>query len=104
VVYAVIIGNILSGTTFIFVSIFQCIPVQAAWKRWDRTVQARCVSANSVGWANGAINIILDIVILVLPLPELTKLSMSKERKIHVILVFSLGSLQVHTRLPTTWS
>ena len=92
-VYAVIAGNIVSGTVFILVSIFQCLPVKAAWIGWDRTVQARCVSAHSVGWANGPINIILDVIILVLPLPGLMKLSMSKERKIHIVLIFGLGSL-----------
>ncbi|KAG9231362.1 hypothetical protein BJ875DRAFT_336499, partial [Amylocarpus encephaloides] len=37
------------------------------------------------------INIILDVIILVLSLPGLIKLSMSKERKIYIILIFSLG-------------
>jgi hypothetical protein len=86
-------GNTLYGTVFILVSIFQCIPVQAAWERWNGTVQARCVDVNALGWISGAINIALDVFILVLPLPGLAKLVMSWERKIHVMMIFGLGSL-----------
>ena len=93
IVYVVMAGNTLYGTVFILVSIFQCIPVQAAWERWNGTVQARCVDVNALGWISGAINIALDVFILVLPLPGLAKLVMSWERKIHVMMIFGLGSL-----------
>ena len=93
IVYTILAGNILYGTSFIFISIFQCIPVQAAWTRWEGSVQAKCMNANALGWANAAVNIFFDLVILILPLPELAKLAMSWERKIHVLLMFGLGSL-----------
>jgi hypothetical protein len=86
-------GNTLYGTAFILVSIFQCIPVRAAWTRWDGTVQARCVNANALGWTSGVINVALDVTILVLPLPGLAKLVMPWERKIHILIIFGLGSL-----------
>jgi hypothetical protein len=96
IVYAVMAGNTLYGTVFVLTSIFQCIPIRAAWTRWDGTVRARCVNANALGWISGAINIVLDVIILVLPLPGLTKLVMSWERKIHILMIFGLGSLWVH--------
>ena len=85
--------NIVYGTVFVLVSIFQCIPVQAAWTRWDGTVQAKCIDVNALGWASAAINIALDVTILILPLPELAKLVMSWEQKIPILLMFGLGSL-----------
>jgi hypothetical protein len=87
------VGNIVYGTTIVFVSVFQCIPVQAAWTRWDGTVPAKCINANALGWTSAAINIVLDVIIHALPIPRLAKLAMSWERKIHVLLMFSLGSL-----------
>jgi hypothetical protein len=93
IVYALIAINVLSGMAFIFASIFQCIPVHAAWTRWDGTVQAKCINVNAVGWASAAINIILDAVIIVLPFPELIKLMISWEQKISICIMFSLGSL-----------
>jgi hypothetical protein len=92
-VYAIMTVNVLYGMTFIFASIFQCIPVSAAWTRWDGTVRAKCINANAIGWTSAAINIVLDAVIIVLPLPGLTRLVMSWERKIYILVMFSLGFL-----------
>ena len=86
-------GSILYGITFVLFSIFQCIPVQAAWTRWDGTIPAKCVNANALGWTSAGINIALDSIILILPLPELTKLVISWKRKIHILLIFGLGVL-----------
>ncbi|CZT53512.1 related to integral membrane protein PTH11 [Rhynchosporium secalis] len=87
------VGNLLYGTAFITAAIFQCIPVHAAWTRWDGTVPAKCVNANAVGWTSAAINIILDAVTVMLPLPQLTRLVMSWEQKIHILIMFCLGFL-----------
>ena len=95
IVYTIMAGNIIYGTAFVLVSIFQCIPIQAAWTGWDGTVSAKCVDANALGWTSGALNIALDVIILVLPVPGLTKLVMSWEQKLHILLIFSLGSLSV---------
>jgi hypothetical protein len=86
-------ANLLYGSTFILLSIFQCVPIRAAWTSWDGTHRGRCVDAHALGWANAAINIFFDLVILILPLPELAALAMSWERKTHVLLMFGLGSL-----------
>lgn len=86
-------GNTLYGITFIFISIFQCIPVKAAWTRWEGGASAKCLDANASGWASASINIFFDVTILVLPLPQLAKLVMSYQRKIHILLMFGLGSL-----------
>ncbi|KAH8674367.1 hypothetical protein BGZ60DRAFT_526338 [Tricladium varicosporioides] len=93
IIFAIIACNIVYGTAFILVSIFQCIPVHAAWTGWDGTSQAKCVNVNVVGWTSGAINIVLDVIVLLLPLPGLAKLVMPWERKIHILLIFGLGSL-----------
>lgn len=87
------VGNLLYGIIFILLSVFQCIPVKASWTRWEGEVTAKCLDANAVGWASAGINIFFDTTILILPLPELAKLVMSYQRKIHILLMFSLGSL-----------
>ncbi|PVH75952.1 hypothetical protein DL98DRAFT_465808 [Cadophora sp. DSE1049] len=95
IVYAIMAANIIYGTTFVLLSVFQCIPVHAAWTRWDGTVEARCINVNAIGWASAGINIGFDITILILPLPELASLAMSWQRKIRVLFVFGLGSFVV---------
>ncbi len=86
-------GNIGEGLAFTMVSIFQCIPIHAAWTKWDGTVQAHCVNANILGWICAAFNITFDVAILVLPLPKLAKLAMSWWQKCQLLLMFSLGCL-----------
>jgi hypothetical protein len=86
-------ANIVYGSTFILLSIFQCSPIRAAWTKWEGTVEAKCVNANAIAWANAAINILFDLIILILPMPELAKLAMSWERKTNILLMFGLGSL-----------
>ena len=93
ITYVIIVANVLHGTAFITAAIFQCIPVHAAWTRWDGTVQAKCININAVGWISAAINIILDVATVVLPLPELAKLVLLWEQKIYILVMFSLGSL-----------
>jgi hypothetical protein len=92
-VYAVMAGNTLYGILFMLLSVLQCIPVKATWTRWEGEVTAKCLDANALGWASAGINIFFDVTILILPLPELAKLVMSYQRKIHILLMFSLGSL-----------
>ena len=95
IVHVVIAVNILYSTAFIIVSILQCIPIHAAWERWDGTIQAVCVDINGMGWASGVIQIFLDVTVLVLPLPLLANLMMSWQRKAHLLVVFCLGILCV---------
>ncbi|KAG0645125.1 hypothetical protein D0Z07_9202, partial [Hyphodiscus hymeniophilus] len=91
IVYVIMASNIVYGTVFVLLSIFQCIPIQAVWTRWDGTVPARCINVNALGWVSAGISILLDITILILPLPGLAKLVMPCQRKIHILLMFGLG-------------
>ena len=92
-VYAIMAGNALYGTVFIFLSILQCTPVSGAWTNWEGSVQAKCMDANALGWASAAVNIFFDAAILILPVPELLKLAMPWKRKVRILLVFGLGFL-----------
>ncbi|KAL0936073.1 CFEM domain-containing protein [Colletotrichum truncatum] len=88
----VLIGfNIAYFITFELISIFQCSPIDGAWKAWDKEYPAKCNNINVQGWAAAAFNIVLDIATLILPLGELYKLSMSMKKKIQIMLMFSVG-------------
>ncbi|CAG8971536.1 hypothetical protein HYALB_00005432 [Hymenoscyphus albidus] len=95
IIYAIIAINIIYSIAFIVASVFQCIPVQAAWTRWDGTVPAKCINANAVGWSSAFINIVLHAIIIILPLPMLMRLLMSWEQNIQTLIMFGLGSLVI---------
>ena len=92
-IYTLIILNVLYALIFDFVSIFQCTPVQGAWLFWDDQHQVTCRNINAQGWASAGINIVLDLAMVILPLPELWQLSLSNNKKLQVMLMFSLGFL-----------
>ncbi|KAF2267230.1 hypothetical protein CC78DRAFT_614375 [Lojkania enalia] len=76
---------------FVPATAFQCIPISLAWKRWDGNNEGRCFNLNVEGWLASAFNILLDIIVICLPLRELSKLAMSRRKKAGIMLMFLGG-------------
>lgn len=79
------------GIAFLLVSVFQCIPVSLAWHHWDNEHPGRCNDINAQGWTSAAFNVILDVVVLLLPMPVIAKLELNVRKKILILLMFSIG-------------
>lgn len=71
----------------------QCLPIHYAWDRWDGENNGKCINLNALAWASAAINIVLDLIVIVLPMKEISTLSLSRRRKFGVMLMFLLGGL-----------
>lgn len=101
-IYIVMGITLAYGIVFILVSVFQCSPIKTAWLRWDGTAPGHCNNINLQGWTSAAINIVLDFVTLALPLRELSQMDLWRKKKIHICIMFSVGSLYVdiHTPFP----
>lgn len=92
----ILIGlNVAYFIAFELVSIFQCTPIEGAWRAWDKEFPAKCNNINMQGWMAAILNIVLDVATLCLPLWELYKLSLSRKKKIQIMLMFSVGFLYV---------
>ena len=78
---------------FLFSLIFQCIPVSYAWTRWDGQHSGSCINIGAGIFSHAAINMVLDLVVLILPLPMLynMQLTYSIMGKIHIFIMFSFG-------------
>ncbi|KAH8904863.1 hypothetical protein BR93DRAFT_938950 [Coniochaeta sp. PMI_546] len=90
-VYTLIGLNVCYAVVFDLLLAFQCNPIAGAWLSWDGTYHAKCISINLLGWSAAAINIVLDLAVITLPLPELFRLSMSLRKKIQIIMMFAVG-------------
>ncbi|KAI1852284.1 hypothetical protein JX265_006334 [Neoarthrinium moseri] len=90
-VYILIGLNIAYALGYDLVLIFQCSPIDGAWRSWDGEYNAKCISINILGWSAAAINIALDLGTIILPLPELFQLSMSMKKKVQILLMFAVG-------------
>ncbi|KAI1815456.1 hypothetical protein GGS20DRAFT_330253 [Poronia punctata] len=88
----VLIGlNLAYLIAFEIATIFQCYPVYGAWTFWDGTFEGHCNDIHLQSWLSAAFNIALDLLVIVLPLPALAKLSVSRRKKIQIIIMFSVG-------------
>lgn len=76
---------------FLLVSVFQCTPIHYAWNDWDGEHSGHCTDINAQGWSSAALNVILDIVVIGLPMPLIAKLQLNKRKKFLVFLMFSVG-------------
>jgi hypothetical protein len=80
-----------SSFVFTVTTIFQCHPVSYVWNK--NIHGGKCVNFNSVTWANGAVNILQDLLIIVLPISEVRKLQLGQKKKIGLYIMFGLGGL-----------
>ena len=89
----IIAANVLYTIIACCFMLFQCRPIEGAWRAWDGEFEARCVNLNVMVWAGATGNIVLDVATLLLPMPELFVLSMSRRKKAYIITMFALGCL-----------
>ncbi|KXJ89363.1 hypothetical protein Micbo1qcDRAFT_235195 [Microdochium bolleyi] len=89
--YVLIVGNVLYLVVFELITVFQCTPIEGAWLHWDGEFEATCRNLNLQAWVAAAVCLVLDIATIVLPLPELWRLSMSWKKKLQVLSMFCVG-------------
>ncbi|KAF2261281.1 hypothetical protein CC78DRAFT_419158, partial [Lojkania enalia] len=80
---------VLYSVTQMFGTIFQCVPIHA---KWTPGVVPKCINYVAMIISCGAINIITDFIMLVLPIPILWKLQVSQHRKWVLMLMFLMGA------------
>ncbi|KAM0304697.1 hypothetical protein HYE67_001627 [Fusarium culmorum] len=92
-------GYILGGITFawwiacVFTTIFQCSPIDKAWKPFMQ--QGQCIDKNKFFIGNSIPNIIVDAMMIGLPVFEVSKVQVPRSQKIAIAGIFLLGGLIV---------
>lgn len=72
--------------------VFQCMPVHLFWDGWRGETSGSCaVNVRLFGFVRGGVEIFLDLAILILPLPMLAKLQISKKKKFQIMSMFCVG-------------
>jgi hypothetical protein len=86
------IGYCVASTfAFLLVTIFQCRPIEYVWNKDIKG--GKCVNYNAVAWANAAINIQQDLLILLLPVNALRQLQLGFKKKVGMYTMFGVGGL-----------
>lgn len=71
--------------------LFGCTPIDHFWKSWDDQHEGHCISLHAVFWAGAAIDISIDLWILLLPIPFIMRLKLSLQKKILSGIMFGFG-------------
>ncbi|KXH33044.1 hypothetical protein CSIM01_05179 [Colletotrichum simmondsii] len=74
---------------FLLLVIFQCTPIQSIW---NRAIPSQCLNLSAISSGGAACSILEDIVLIVLPVPELLRLQLDKKKKAALFGMFALGS------------
>jgi hypothetical protein len=93
--YTLLAVSTAYGLAFTLTCIFNCTPISYIWQNWDGEHSGKCINFHIFGWVHAGINIVLDVVIISVPIPELSRLSMSVRNKVQFVLMFSIGALYV---------
>ncbi|TLD11339.1 hypothetical protein PgNI_06670 [Pyricularia grisea] len=96
--WAFILGGISTAwnVACIFCAIFQCLPQEKLWKPW---LQGGCIDLFLTQLCVSVPVILLDICILLLPLPQVWRLNMNRTQKVFLTIIFLLGSYVVFTSI-----
>ncbi|KAH8203628.1 hypothetical protein TruAng_002158 [Truncatella angustata] len=93
-VYGTMLLNAAFTVTNWLLAFLQCVPFDAIFHP-ALYPDADCIDKNILLMGPSVLNIIADVTILILPIPTVLKLQMSKRRKIAVISVISFGGSAV---------
>ena len=100
--FSVMAFTIVTYIIIVFMTAFQCVPVRAVWD-WDIR-DKKCLNISNVAWSSAAVNIAAEVFILILPLPMLVPLRLTRKKKIGLYALFGAGVLTVAVaaaRIPT---
>lgn len=89
ILMGVVVGFGIGNT---FSMVLQCMPIPFFWAGWKGEMEGQCtVDVRLFGFIRGGIEITLDLIILTLPLPMLSKLQMSLKKKVQIMSMFCVG-------------
>ncbi|KAG6017688.1 hypothetical protein E4U43_000510 [Claviceps pusilla] len=71
------------------------------WKLWYPGIAGHCIDQVGTWISNAGSTILTDLVILIMPIPQIWKLQLRMAEKIGLTLAFSLGSLREANAPPT---
>lgn len=83
--------QVVGETIWLFVIIFECRPISSVW---DKSItNPQCLNLAAIYLAGAITSIVTDVILMILPMPMLWKLQMSRPKKLGIAMVFVVASL-----------
>lgn len=90
-IHGLIWGNLIFYCSAWLATLLECIPTAKIWE--PERKDGRCININVAYTATGAINVVSDLLILLLPMLAIWRLQMAAKRKLGIAAVFATGLL-----------
>jgi hypothetical protein len=74
--------------TWTFLIMLQCTPVA---KAWETTLPGKCVNMTAVFYSHAGINILLDFIVYIMPIPMLWGVNRPLRDRLALIIIFAIG-------------
>jgi len=87
--HALIWGNLAFYISVFFTTVLQCVPQDKIWD--PEHIGGHCINFNIAYIATGAVNVLSDFLILILPLLAIWRLHLALARKLGISAVFATG-------------
>ena len=88
---------VIAGLWMVISGFLFCMPVSAFWSTDQDYRSSHCLPEGAVWFTNAGIQIVTDIIILILPMPVLSKLRLPKRQRLGIMLVFGVGICVIAT-------
>ncbi|KAL4926237.1 uncharacterized protein BDV17DRAFT_293662 [Aspergillus undulatus] len=83
--------SIAFGTSNTLIMIFQCTPVSYFWQSWTGEASGSCINISAYSWYRAAMQIVMDLSIISLPIRPVWELSLTTRKKALVLVMFCTG-------------
>ncbi|KAI5798604.1 hypothetical protein FPQ18DRAFT_123911 [Pyronema domesticum] len=82
---------LLYGVSFMVALVFRCWPINAYWSTLSAVRSGQCFNENAVLLLSSGINFVIDIWLVVLPVPSLWRLQLPMKQRTILVFLMSLG-------------
>ncbi|KAL2255381.1 hypothetical protein VTK26DRAFT_3487 [Humicola hyalothermophila] len=90
IIATMIINTLLSVGVAASVA-FQCQPVSLFWNRWDGEHEGKCLPAIPVFWSGAIASMVMDVWVILLPLPYVARLQLSLKKRLGISFMLAIG-------------
>lgn len=84
---------VASCIAFNLAIMFGCTPISYFWTSWDGEHEGHCISTSGILWSAAFVNIIIDVWVMLIPVPSIMKLKFSLRKKMLAGIMFAFGVL-----------
>lgn len=93
VIKVCIVLQILDSLTYLCLIVLECIPISAVW---DKSItNPKCLDLHAISVAGAISSMTTDVILMLLPMPVLWTLQISRMKRIGLVFIFAVASLGI---------